>query len=258
MTDPHGVTETASHAARAAAQLDADLLMELVQALKPTTDAREARRVIDRRCSGRTAQLVYEIFDAAEHRVALAAMEAAVQTATAIREQLGETTVVWSGPTVRTLPVRPTRQVVMELIGRARESLTLVTYASHGIDDLVAALDDARLERDVAVRLIVETKEDSKDGIGPDSIAAFGNLPRAVPVYRWPAASRGAHGGSMHVKTVVQDRHAILISSANLTSAAMDRNMELGLLIEGGPVPGLVDQHFDELIEVDQLVRWSR
>jgi phosphatidylserine/phosphatidylglycerophosphate/cardiolipin synthase-like enzyme len=57
----------------------------------------------------------------------------------------------------------------------------------------------------------------------------------------------------MHIKTVIMDRRAILVSSANLTGAAMDRNMELGLLVEGGRVPETVDRHIDELIEAKQI-----
>jgi cardiolipin synthase A/B len=62
----------------------------------------------------------------------------------------------------------------------------------------------------------------------------------------------------MHVKTVIMDREAILVSSANLTGAAMDRNMELGLLVEGGHLAETVDRHFDELIEAEQVIRVDR
>ncbi len=86
-----------------------------------------------------------------------------------------------------------------------------------------------------------------------DPSKAFRNVPKAVPVYRWPREKRGEKGGIMHVKTVIQDRRAMLLSSANLTGAAFDRNMELGLLIEGGNLPDRVDRQFDELIEAEQL-----
>ena len=39
------------------------------------------------------------------------------------------------------------------------------------------------------------------------------------------------------VKTVIKDREAILVPSANLIGAAMDRNMELGLPTEGVMLP---------------------
>ena len=41
----------------------------------------------------------------------------------------------------------------------------------------------------------------------------------------------------------------MLISSANLTEYAMTLNMELGVLIRGGPQPGQVQAHLTRLVE---------
>jgi cardiolipin synthase A/B len=101
----------------------------------------------------------------------------------------------------------------------------------------------------VSVRVILETREDSLRQQGPEAAEALKHLPLAVPVYRWPKEGRGPTGASMHVKCVVRDRVEALISSANLTSAALDRNMELGLLVEHGDVARVVEQHFDDLID---------
>lgn len=248
---------TAEAAAGIAEHLDGNLLTELVDALYGTPDARRAKREIERRTSGRTCASLLDLFDTAEHEMAILALDAAARAAQAIRERLGEATVVWTGPTVRTLAVRPTLQVVLELIRRARTSLTVVTYAGHNIAELVSAIDSARLDHAVSVRLLLETEADSGGRLKGDAAAAFGNLPKAVPVYRWPLANRGAAGGAMHVKTVIKDRDSMLVSSANFTGAAMDRNMELGLLVEGGDLPEVVDRHFDELIEAGQIVKVS-
>lgn len=237
----------------AASSVDLDLLEDLLPELAEAEDGRQAKRLIERRLPADAAEALAGVVRTANLQTALVALAAAIRTARAVRNELGETTVVWSGPTVRTLAVRPTRQVVLDLINRARISLTLVTYVSYDIDDLVKALDEARLNRKVEVRLVVDTKQDSKDSQGPKASKAFKNVPRAVPVYRWPRENRGEKGGIMHVKTVIQDRRAMLLSSANLTSAAFDRNMELGLLVEGGHLPERVDRHFDELIDNDEL-----
>ena len=45
----------------------------------------------------------------------------------------------------------------------------------------------------------------------------------------------------------------LLITSANLTEFALSLNMELGLLICGGELPGQVRQHFERLIGVGAL-----
>ena len=45
------------------------------------------------------------------------------------------------------------------------------------------------------------------------------------------------------------DGQRALVTSANLTGNALELNMELGLLVEGGSVPGRLSQHFGELID---------
>jgi phosphatidylserine/phosphatidylglycerophosphate/cardiolipin synthase-like enzyme len=39
------------------------------------------------------------------------------------------------------------------------------------------------------------------------------------------------------------------LTSANLTEAALERNMELGALIRGGPLSGSIDRLIDALLE---------
>jgi len=50
----------------------------------------------------------------------------------------------------------------------------------------------------------------------------------------------------LHAKLAVADGESLFISSANLTNAAMQLNMELGVLICGGELPAQVVKHFDE------------
>ena len=45
----------------------------------------------------------------------------------------------------------------------------------------------------------------------------------------------------MHVKAAVADSRIAFLSSANLTEAALERNMELGVLIRGGHLPAAID-----------------
>jgi cardiolipin synthase A/B len=61
----------------------------------------------------------------------------------------------------------------------------------------------------------------------------------------------------MHAKCAVADEELLFISSANLTGYALALNMELGLLVRGGPLPAAVWTHFQRLIEggVMELVR---
>jgi len=56
--------------------------------------------------------------------------------------------------------------------------------------------------------------------------------------------------GILHVKCAVSDGSRLFLSSANLTEYAFTINMELGLLVTGGDLPGTIEQHFDRLIKV--------
>ena len=51
------------------------------------------------------------------------------------------------------------------------------------------------------------------------------------------------------MKAAIADEHAALVTSANLTGAALDENMELGLLVRGGAVPRRLSRHFMTLID---------
>jgi cardiolipin synthase A/B len=53
--------------------------------------------------------------------------------------------------------------------------------------------------------------------------------------------------GVLHAKAVVVDGRVALVSSANLTAAALDHNMELGLLVRGGGIPRRLEEHVAEL-----------
>ena len=48
---------------------------------------------------------------------------------------------------------------------------------------------------------------------------------------------RRLHGVPDHRHTVTMDGRLAFVTSANLTSVAMERNMELGVLLRGGAVP---------------------
>jgi phosphatidylserine/phosphatidylglycerophosphate/cardiolipin synthase-like enzyme len=61
--------------------------------------------------------------------------------------------------------------------------------------------------------------------------------------------------GILHVKCAVTDGRWLFLSSANLTEYAFTLNMELGLLVTGGSLPGQVEAQFDRLIEVGVLAR---
>lgn len=61
--------------------------------------------------------------------------------------------------------------------------------------------------------------------------------------------------GALHAKCAVADRVTLLVTSANLTEAALGRNMELGLQVKGGESAQKVWSCFDSLIRDGVLVK---
>lgn len=57
----------------------------------------------------------------------------------------------------------------------------------------------------------------------------------------------------LHAKAVVADDELVLVTSANLTEAALDRNIELGLLVRDRALAATVSRHFQVLIDRELL-----
>ncbi len=98
-----------------------------------------------------------------------------------------------------------------------------------------------------------------------DTLAALGPaVAGRARILIWPAKARttdaNGRAGLMHVKAAVADGHRLLLTSANLTEYAFTTNMELGLMVTGGVLPGQVEMHFDRMVEECVLIpvgkRW--
>ncbi len=165
---------------------------------------------------------------------------------------------VWTGPDVGVVPLRRTEQVVLQLIDSASERLLVVSYAVFNVPRIGEALVRAA-DRGVAIRLIVESPDRIEGRKAYSTLAALGpTVAGRCGVYLWPIEGRFRGGtgrpGLLHVKCVVSERRWLFLSSANLTEQAFSINMELGVLITGGTMPGRVDAHFGKMIEAGTLV----
>ena len=192
----------------------------------------------------------------APQSVALALL-AAAQTAEQHR-RAQSTSLVWTGPTSQSPPLRRTDQALLQVIRAAQHQLLVVSFAVYKISNICEALVDAA-NRGVKITICVEAPEPSEGRMAHNTIQALGKrVAENAAVYIWPTDKRpqnddGRHG-SLHVKCAVADEALLFISSANLTEYALTLNMELGVLIQGGPLPGDVASHFDRLIEDGVLV----
>lgn len=151
-----------------------------------------------------------------------------------------------TGPDSPAAPVRLTSEVVRQLIDQATKRVTLVSYAAYQLPAIIAALD-AAVARGVHVSLILESAEKLEGGGGAHAYARF-------RTYHWPIDRRNPPEAKLHAKAVIVDDRDVLLTSANMTSAAYDKNIELGVLCRGGGVASQVQRHFDALIASAVLV----
>ena len=183
-----------------------------------------------------------------------AAIRAAAKTAEAVRAE-HKVSLVWTGPSTDAIGLRSTRSVLNTMVANATKNLVLVSFASYDIAELTTALARA-IDRGVELTLIIDTPDDPGGPliIGPDH--PFAPIKTTAHFYRWPRETREtffAATARLHAKCVIADQSSTLITSANLTSAGINDNIELGVLIEAGPLPIKLHRHLELLIEEHTL-----
>ena len=167
---------------------------------------------------------------------------------------------VVSGPSVRGIPTRDTAAVVQSLLAAAEHDVLIVGYAFYKGAALFQGLHDRWAERpSMRVRMIVDVRRPVNDTSLDDQIVArfaseFGKRqwpwrPRPE-IYHDPRALHRdpALRASMHAKCVIVDRRICLITSANFTPAAQERNIEIGVLVRDAEQIRRLSEYFDALV----------
>jgi hypothetical protein len=90
--------------------------------------------------------------------IALALRSAAASRQEALLEESVDA--VWTGPTSHHVPIRRTREVLIELFEGAQRRLIVVSFAAYKVPDILQSLS-AAAARGVDIRLILETSEGS-------------------------------------------------------------------------------------------------
>jgi cardiolipin synthase len=183
----------------------------------------------------------------------LSAMFRASSTTAALAAGASSTELVWTGPATGIVPVRHTVQVLTGLIAEARERLFIMSFVAYDVSKVIASLQNA-VERGVQVRMLLEQSKEHGGNVTVDSISMLRkNLPEAL-LYEWDKnTTHSAPTASVHGKCAVADGAVAFVTSANLTDAAMERNMEVGVLIRGGKLPDLLEGHLAALVTTKQL-----
>ncbi|MET9825038.1 MULTISPECIES: DISARM system phospholipase D-like protein DrmC [unclassified Streptomyces] len=159
---------------------------------------------------------------------------------------------VWSGPSTPGVPVRATAQVLVDVIDEAHDELLAMTYAARPYPALTRALTEAA-ERGVRIHVVVETLSGAKGLLrGREPAEAFTSVP-GLSLWHWARDPDGHPYSRQHAKLAVADRRTLFLGSANLTESAAHRNIEAGVLVNGGEAPRRAAEHIVELQRLGSL-----
>jgi phosphatidylserine/phosphatidylglycerophosphate/cardiolipin synthase-like enzyme len=154
--------------------------------------------------------------------------------------------------------------VYEELLGSAEESIWASTYAFFDgprAFEVLARRMEARTSLQVTLLLNIQRK------LGDTTVTDQLVRRYADRFWKveWPGTSRprvfydpraldpDGPIGVLHAKAVVTDDAAVFVTSANLTEAAFDRNIELGILLRDRTLAANITSHFRTLIERGML-----
>ncbi len=178
---------------------------------------------------------------------------------------------VWSGLDLETSTTRDTEIVVRQLFREAERSVLVASYAVDKgkkaealFGHLAERLDE---EPDLKVRFFLNVHRKSHKDETPESVllrefadAFRSNIwpgERLPQVFHDPRslAIGGKARACLHAKCVIADDDRALISSANFTEAAHERNIEAGVLIVDASLARALKAQFDTLVERGALKR---
>ena len=164
----------------------------------------------------------------------------------AASEQSAE--LVWTGPTTPFVSARRTEQALLQVINSAEQSLFITSFVAYDVSTIVKALNVAA-ERGVTITMLLESSQDHGGSINIDVIGKMRGLVPTAQLYAWRNKTGNFSDGRVHAKVAVADKTSCFITSANLTGYAMEKNMEAGVLISGGRIPRLLDDHLRSLVD---------
>lgn len=174
---------------------------------------------------------------------------------------------VLSGPEVTGIPVVDTKTTVMSLFEEAREEVLITSYVFFEAAEFFQALAEKHdKNQNLRVTFIVDLshrRSKKPASVLEQEFAAefkrnhwFGKrFPELWHDPRNFEVSESNLRGVLHAKTVIIDRKAGLITSANFTGAAQTRNIEAGILIRQSSTAARLAEYFRGLISTNALRR---
>jgi phosphatidylserine/phosphatidylglycerophosphate/cardiolipin synthase-like enzyme len=177
---------------------------------------------------------------------------------------------VWSPPELDAVDARDTSVVVQELFRRARTHITIATYALDAREKAEALFGELAQRMDTEPSLVVrvfanihrtyrdptpsavlirEFAKQFREQIWPGQ--------RLPEVYYDPRSleTEPHKRAVLHAKAVVVDGRWTLLSSANFTQAAQQRNIEAGVLLDDPRLAARMTRQFDRFVEAKIFAR---
>jgi phosphatidylserine/phosphatidylglycerophosphate/cardiolipin synthase-like enzyme len=155
---------------------------------------------------------------------------------------------VWTGPMTPFVSARRTEQALIQVINAAKRSLFVTSFVAYDVSTIVRSFNEAHA-RGVSIVMLLESSQDHGGAINFDVLGKMKNLVPEAKLYTWRDKTNEFLDGRVHAKVAVADVSQCFITSANLTGHAMEKNMEAGVLISGGPIPQLLERHLRSLID---------
>lgn len=197
---------------------------------------------------------LYKAWVAAEATIGPSELSVALKAASSavtLMESRGALELVWTGPKTDLVPTRQTEQALLEVIESAMSELFIVAYVFYNAASIVDALNKAIADK-VEVSVLLESSVEHGGNVTIDGMKAMRAAVPGIKIYHWNPSDRKDEGDtasfSVHAKCAVADGKTAFITSANLTTAALERNMELGVLVKGGQLPAKLHGHLKALI----------
>lgn len=155
---------------------------------------------------------------------------------------------VWTGPTTASVPTRRTEQVLLDLINRAGTDLFIVSFVAYEVPSVFAALKEAA-RRGVRLRVLIEASKDQGGTLDKDLVPKLRAGVPTAEILTWKKRPEPFVDGKVHAKIAIVDGSRAFITSGNLTGHALEKNMEAGILINGGSLPKTLIDHLQALID---------
>jgi len=174
--------------------------------------------------------------------------------------------IVLSGPEVPGIVTGDTVTTLRTLISEAQREVFMVGYAVHNAKPIFELLASRMASDNLRVLFCIEIGRKMGDTSLDSEI-----VPRFAHEFRekhWPWSNLPniyydprslsedmQRRSSLHAKCVMADRERALITSANFTEAAWQRNIEFGILLRDASIVNRLGTYVDGLVETRALLK---